>query len=335
MRRNSLAEIIQAFQRGRSVAVISHISPEADTLGSALAAYLVLRKMGKEVALFNADPIPQRYRFLPGAEEIVRCDRIPRPFEIYLVVDSSDRERAGGLLQDLPPQGLVINIDHHPSNEGFGNLNWVEAGASSTGEMVFRLFKEMGVPIPPEAATNLYAAILIDTGSFRFSNTTPSALRAAAELIELGADPQEIAHQLYDYQDPRSLRLLGKVLSEMAVSQDGAVAHIVIRRADVEAAGIGMDETEEFINYPRSLKGVKVALAFKETTKDVIKVSFRSRGPVDVAQIASLFQGGGHKNAAGCLLSGDLGEVKERVLAEVRRALNRTGSMPDDRCSGK
>lgn len=321
MSRNSLPEIIQALRRGRSVAVISHISPEADTLGSALAAYFILRKAGKEVALFNADPIPRRYLFLPGAKEIVRCDRIPRPFEIYLVVDSSDRERAGGLLQDLPPRSLVINIDHHPSNKDFGDLNWVEASASSTGEMVFQLFKGMGVPIPPEAATNLYAAILTDTGSFRFSNTTPSALRAAAELIELGADPQEVANQLYDQEDPKNLRFLGKVLSEMVVSEDGAVAYIVIRRADLEAAGVGMEETEGFINYPMSLKRVRVALAFKEMAEDVIKVSLRSKDLVDVAQIASLFQGGGHKKAAGCLLSGDLREVKERVLAEVRNAL--------------
>ena len=305
------------------MAVISHVSPEADTLGSALAAYLILRGVGKEVALFNADPIPQRYLFLPGAKEIVRCDRIPRPFEIYLVVDSSDRERAGGLLQGLPPWSLVINIDHHQSNERFGGLNWIEEAASSTGEMVFRLFKEMGVPISPGAATNLYAAILTDTGSFRFSNTTPSALRAAAELIELGADAVEVANQLYDQQDLRSLRLLGKVLSEMAVSENGAVAYIVIRRADLEAAGVGIEETEGFINYPRSLKGVRVALAFKEMAEDVVKVGLRSKGPVDVAQIASVFQGGGHKNAAGCLLSGDLEQVKERVLAEVRGALRR------------
>lgn len=323
MSSNSPAEIIQALKKGRSVAVISHVSPEADTLGSALATSLILRGVGKKTALFNADLIPRRYLFLPGAKEIVHCNRIPRSFEIYLAVDSSCRERTGGLLQDLPPGSLIMNIDHHQLNEGFGDLNWVEAGASSTGEMVFRLFKEMGVPIPPEAATNLYAALLADTGSFRFSNTTPSALREAAELIELGADAQEVATQLYDQQDMRTLRLLGKLLLEMEVSQEGTIAYLVIRRSDLEATGIGMEETEGFINYPRSLKGVKVALVFKEMVEDRVKVSLRSKGVVDVAQIAFLFQGGGHKNAAGCTLSGSLGKTVEKVLAEVCKALNR------------
>lgn len=314
--------IPEALKAANSVAILSHISPEADTLGSALALYLALKDLGKDVALYNADPIPPRFLCLPGAEEIIRASRIPHPFDLYLVVDSSDRRRVGGLLDDRPPGGAVINIDHHPSNERFGDLNWVEPAASSTGEMTYRLLHAIAFPISPEVATNLYAAIHTDTGSFRFSNTTPSALRAAADLLELGAKAGEVVEGLYEQQSIKTLRFLGKLLLKLERSEDGAIAHLTICSSDLKAAGIGMEETDGFINYPRSLKGVKVALAFKELSPGLVKVSLRSKGQTDVAKIASAFRGGGHRNAAGCILSGDLEEVKERVLAEVRKALN-------------
>ncbi|MBI3988548.1 MAG: bifunctional oligoribonuclease/PAP phosphatase NrnA [candidate division NC10 bacterium] len=314
--------IPEALKAANSVAILSHISPEADTLGSALALYLVLKDLGKDVALYNADPIPPRYLFLPGAEKIVRASCIPHPFDLYLVLDSGDRRRVGGLLDDLPSGGAVINIDHHQSNERFGDLNWVEPAASSTGEMIYRLLQAMAVPISPEVATNLYAAIHADTGSFRFSNTTPSALRAAADLLERGAKAGEVVEGLYEQQSVKALRFLGKILLELERSEDGAIASFTIGSSELKAAGIEMEETDGFINYPRSLKGVKVALAFKELSPGLVKVSLRSKGQVDVAKIASVFRGGGHQNAAGCILSGGLGEVKERVLAEVRRALN-------------
>ncbi len=311
-----------ALKAAPSAAILSHISPEADTLGSALALYLALKDLGKDVALYNADRIPSRFLCLPGAEAIVRVSRLPRPFDLYLVVDSSDLRRVGGLLDDRPPGGIVINIDHHPSNERFGDLNWVEPAASSTGEMIYRLLCTMAVPISPEVATNLYAAIHTDTGSFRFSNTTPSALRAAADLLERGAKAGEVIEGLYEQQSEKTLRFLGKLLLELERSEDGTIAHFTIGSSELKAAGIEMAETDGFINYPRSLQGVKVALAFKELSPGLVKVSLRSKGQVDVAKIASLFQGGGHRNAAGCLLSGGLAEVKERVLAEVRKALN-------------
>lgn len=322
---NSLSQVIEALKAAKSVAIISHVNPEADTLGSALAAYFILRDLGKEVAIYNADPVPKRLLLLPGAKEVIHSDRIARRFDVYLVLDTSDPERTGGLLDGLPPQSLVINIDHHMTNTHFGSLNWVDEMASSVGEMVYQLFKEMKAPISAEAATNLYAAIHTDTGSFRFSNTTSSSLRAAAELIELGAKAEEVAEQLYEQQDVRVVRFLGKLLAGMEQSEDGAIAYLVVRHSDLEAAGIGAEETEGFINYPRSLKGVKVALVFNEVSPGVVKVSFRSKGQVDVAKIAGIFQGGGHRNAAGCTTSGSLAEVMEKVLAEVRSTLHAGG----------
>lgn len=326
MSRDSFSRIVEALKAARSAAIISHVSPEGDTLGSALAAYLVLKDLGKDVAIYNADPIPPRFLFLPGAKEIIRASHIPRPFDLYLVVDASDPQRTGGLLEDLPPNALVINIDHHGSNERFGALNWIEETASSTGEMMFKLFKAMGAPISPGVATNLYTAIHTDTGSFRFLNTTPSALRVAAELLELGAGAKEVIEGLYEQWDLATLRLLGKFLLEIELCEDGAIAYLVIRSSDLEAAGIGMEETDGFVNYPRSLKGVKVALTFKELSPGLVKVSLRSKGEVDVSQIASAFQGGGHPNAAGCLLAGELEEAQEKVLAEVRKALRKPTS---------
>jgi phosphoesterase RecJ-like protein len=318
---SDLWKIIEALKGVRSVAILSHVNPEGDTLGSALGCHLTLKAMGKDVATFNPDPIPKNLRDLPEVEEVICANRLPRPFEGYLVVDAADSRRVGGLLNGLPTGSLVMNIDHHPTNARFGTYNWVDPEASSTGEMIHHLFKVMEVPLSPEAATNLYVAILTDTGSFQFANTTPRALRAAAELIEAGVVPQAVTEMLFGRRDLAEFHLLGALLTRMQVSPDGAFAWMEVTDAMLKDQGLDMDALEGFINYPRSLRGIEVALLFKEVAGNGVKVSLRSRGKVDVAKIALAFQGGGHKNAAGCTVLGSMADVRERVLAALQRAL--------------
>lgn len=323
--KNDLQKIIAALKTSASVAILSHIHPEGDTIGSALGCHLVLKALGKEVATFNPDPVPKNLRDLPGAAEVIQADRLPHPFDCYVAVDAADPGRLGGLFNGVAAESLVINIDHHMSNTRFGTYNWVDPEAAATGEMIYHLVREMGVPLSREIATNLYVAILTDTGSFHYANTTPKALRVAAALIEAGVVPQKVAESLFDQREVAELLLLGTLLTKMQVSSDGAVAWMEVTRQMLEQAGLGKEALEGLINYPRSIKGVAVALLFKDEGQGIVRVSLRSKGDVDVAAVAKVFQGGGHKNAAGCTLAGSLPEVRERVLGEVRRVVSVEG----------
>lgn len=328
--KNDLHNIVESLKASTSVAILSHIRPEGDTIGSALGCHLVLKALGKEVATFNPDPVPKNLRDLPGAVEVIQADRLPRPFDCYVAVDAADPKRLGGLLNGVGPESLVINIDHHISNTRFGTHNWIDPDAAATGEMIYDLVREMGVPLSREIATNLYVAILTDTGSFHYANTTPRALRVAAALIEAGVVPQKVADSLFDQREVAELFLLGTLLTHMQVSADGVVAWMEVTQPILEQAGLGQDALEGLINYPRSIKGVAVALLFKDEGRGIVRVSLRSKGDVDVAAVAKVFQGGGHRNAAGCTLAGPLPEVRARVLEEVGRVVSGMGRKSAD-----
>lgn len=318
---SDLDRVVAALRAAPSVAVLSHIQPEADAIGATLAACLALREAGKVTGAYNADRLPPGLLSLPGAGELVRGGPIDRPYACYLVVDTSDLPRTGGLLEGRPAEAVVVNVDHHPGNTRFGHVNWVETGASSAGEMLYEILRRGGFPLSRATAMNLYAAILTDTGSFQYGNTTPQALRAAADLVACGAAPEEIARGLYGDRDVREWRLLSLVLASLQVSPDGRLAWIEVTREAQARAGLGLEATEDFINYPRVLSGVRIALAFKEVSADCVKVSFRSQGGLDVGRLAARFAGGGHRNAAGCTLTGSLAEVKARVLADAESYL--------------
>jgi phosphoesterase RecJ-like protein len=330
--RSDLQKIVTALQSTASVAILSHIHPEGDTIGSALGCHLTLKALGKEVATFNPDPVPKNLRGLPGAGEVIQTDRLLRSFDCYLAVDATDPGRLGGLLSGVATGSLVINIDHHITNTRFGTYNWVDPEAAATGEMIYHLIEEMGTPLSREIATNLYVAILTDTGSFHYANTTPRALRVAAALIEAGVVPQKVADLLFDQREVEELLLLGTLLTKMQLSSDGVVAWMEVTQQMLEQEGLAKDALEGLINYPRSIKGVAVALLFKEEAQETVRISLRSKGDVDVAAVAKAFQGGGHKNAAGCTLIGSLPEVRERVFGEIRRVFTVTG---DESAYGK
>ncbi|MFQ5657380.1 MAG: bifunctional oligoribonuclease/PAP phosphatase NrnA [Candidatus Methylomirabilales bacterium] len=323
---NDIREIVAVLKEARSVAILSHINPEGDTLGSALGCHLTLKDLGKEVATFNPDPVPKDLRALPGADEVIRADRLPGPFDCYLVVDATDPGRVGRLLDGLPPESHVLNIDHHITNTHFGTYNWVDPEAAATGEMIYLLIEEMKVPLTREVAINLYVAILTDTGSFHYANTTPRALRVAAALIEAGVIPNAVAELLFDQREVEETHLLGSLLTTMQLSADGVVAWIEVTREILQRGRLGRQALEDLINYPRSIKGVEVALLFKQVDGQGVRVSFRSKGRVDVAAVARAFQGGGHRNAAGCLVLGTLPEVRERVLSEIHRVVTVAGA---------
>ncbi|MBS1241493.1 MAG: putative dhh family domain protein, partial [Gemmatimonadetes bacterium] len=275
---HDLARTVAALGAAPSVAVVSHVNPEGDAIGSVLAAVLALRGAGKRAGAFNADPAPPGLQHLPGVAELRREVPRDRPYACYLVLDTADLPRTGGLLDGRPRDAVVLNVDHHPGNTRFGDVNWVEPGASSAGEMVYRLLREMALPVPPDAAANLYAAILTDTGGFRYANTTAESLRVAAELVTAGAVPETIAEGLVANRDPREWRLLSEVLAGLTVTAGGRVAWIEVTAAARQRAGVGLEVTEDFIQYPRNLAGVRLAVAFKEISAGEVRVSLRSHG---------------------------------------------------------
>ena len=315
---SDLKEICRSLRAAKRIAILSHENPEGDAIGSSLGAYSALSALGKEVAVYNPDPLPSYLGFLPGSSRI-QATIPPEPyFDTYLVLDCGDRERTGRLLENA--KGRIVNIDHHASNSQFGDLNWVDENASSTGEMIYSLlFQEMGLPLSREAAISLYTAILMDTGSFRFSNTTPKSLLVAASLIKTGIAPDQIASHLYEQRTLGQLHVLGEMLSGIQVEEGGRIAWGVITQQMLSQGRISLEETEGFVNYPRSVGGVEVAAIFKEADLRRYRVSLRSKGSVDVGKVASAFSGGGHHNAAGCTVAGDLNEVRKKVLGEIRR----------------
>ena len=312
--------IIHEIEKAPGVTLFIHKSPDGDALGSALALFMALESQGIDARIYCWDEVPYFYRFLPRWELVTQVKRQEDVFfyPISVGIDASDLGRLP-FLQGRPP-GLVINIDHHPTNTRWGDLNLVEPKASATGEIVFRLLERWGVPITRDMATCLYTAIFTDTGGYRFANTTALSLLYGSRLVEMGVSPYQVATHVYESYSPGRIRLLGLTLNTLTLACEGRLAWVVVTRAMLEETGTGPEDTEEFVNFPKSIKGVEVALLFRETEAGV-KVSFRSKGRVNVAAIASSLGGGGHEAAAGCDLSCSVEEAVKQVVPLVEEAL--------------
>jgi phosphoesterase RecJ-like protein len=319
-RKKILKEIAETVRRGRSFLIASHENPEGDAIGSILALAWTLRRLGKKVTVFNPDPVPETLAFLPGAEEIVH--RLPKTarFDAAFALDCGDRKRLGETFPEARRIGRLVNVDHHVSNTQFGNVNLVDPRASSTAEMVLDLAREMRVGIDVPIGENIYAGLLTDTGSFRYSNTTAKTFAAARACVLAGVSPWKIAERVYETQPIARLALLRLVLKTLRLDEGGGVSSVVVSRRMLARAGAVPALTEDFINYPRSVKGAEVAILFREVDPGKYRVSFRSRGKIDVSRISRVFQGGGHPNAAGCTVTGTLKEVRAKVLKQVRAA---------------
>jgi phosphoesterase RecJ-like protein len=312
-------EVVDAVRHGRRVLLFAHVYPDGDVLGSQLGLGLALRATGRTVTFACAHAVPDPFHFLPGAAAVQQWKTGRNGFDLVVTLDCPDPGRLGGLLEGTRGSGgLVLNIDHHGDNKRYGDVNWVDTRAAATGEMVYDVLETAGLPLTPDVAVNLYTAIVTDTGSFRYSNTTPKTLRVAASLMEAGVDPARVATAVYETRELGGLRMLGQVLQSIETDPDGTVAWLVIDRAQAESPDL--PEGEEFVNYPRSLRTAKVAVLFRELP-DTVKVSLRAKGEVNVARIAARFGGGGHPNAAGVILPGRVAEAKARVLSAVREAL--------------
>ncbi|MEW6720661.1 MAG: bifunctional oligoribonuclease/PAP phosphatase NrnA [Thermodesulfobacteriota bacterium] len=319
--RGDLSAICRVFAEKERFLIACHENPEGDAIGSELALALALRKMGKTAAVLNADPVPENLRFLPGADT-VRMEEDGSKYEVAVVVDCGSPERTGRVEAELRKPPLLVNIDHHRTNGVRGDLALVDPDAAAAGLLVYRVLAAMGCPIDRDIAENIYVAVLTDTGSFHYGNSSPEAFEVAGEMVRLGVDPWSVAEQVYETQSLSRLRLLGRALSSLEIALEGKVASITTMLSDLAEAGAGKDLMEGFINYPRSVLGAEVAVSFREEQGGAFRVSFRSKGRVDVSEVAARFGGGGHRNAAGCTVQGSISEVKRKVFDALGAALS-------------
>ncbi len=312
--------IAAAIQQSTSILVSVHKSPDGDALGSQLALVLALKKLGKNVTAHNLDPVPETYRFLPAWDIIRKGVPVAGKFDAVIVLDA-DPPRTG-LFSDDYPGRVLINIDHHITNPREWKLTWLDPSAAATGEMIYELIQKLNVPIDRDIALCLYTSILTDTGSFRYTNTTARSMHIAADMIEAGADPWLVTENVYESFAYRRLKLLGSVLAGIERSEDGRTAWVVVTEELFRQNGATAEDTDNFVNFVRSTKGVEVAVLFRQTAKNQYKISLRSKGRVDLSGVAQSLGGGGHANAAGATLDGTLEEVRSRVISQVTGAIS-------------
>ena len=320
MSKETIQKINEAIEKGASFLVTTHESPDGDAVGSSLALASYLKELGKDVTVHFCDPVPELYLFLPLVDTVVQT--IPeRHYDYCFVLDVGEFKRAGARLGACRTIDSFINIDHHLSCEDFGLYNLIDSTASATGALIYRIITAANHRISYDVALCIYTAVITDTGSFRYSNSNPEAFAIAGEMIAKGVNAWDVAEKLYESQPRKRLELLALVLATLVLSSKGDVASVTVTLDMYDKTGSGAELTDGFINYPRSIRGVEVAILFRELQPGSWKVGFRSKGKVNVARLASAFGGGGHHNAAGCSLDGELESVRAQVFAHLEFSL--------------
>lgn len=308
--------ILSTIKQGRRFLVASHGSPDGDALASTMALTIALLEMGKEVVAYNRDGLSAEMAFLPSASLVVDSIEPTQVFDAGFILDSGELHRAGTHLRDHCK--TLVNIDHHPHSEDFGSVYYVDDTCSATGALIYRILQAANHPISLPVATCIYTAILADTGSFRYSNADPEAFRIAAEMVALGISPWEVSANIYENRPECQLRLLAATLETLRISDCGRLGAVCVTEQMFKDTHTGPEHTDGLINYPRSIRGVMVALLFRQVSHDCFKVSFRSKGEVNVGELSRQLGGGGHHNAAGATVNGDLATIQQLVFSRLQ-----------------
>lgn len=314
---NQIEAILDTIRRGKRFLVCSHMRPDGDAVGSMLAMRMLLEQLGKQTDLVTADPIPHVHRELPGAGEIQTAVHIEGSYDaaILLECDGLERTRLFGL-----ERFFQINIDHHATGCAYANLNWIDRGAASVGEMVYQLVKAAGAKVTPAMATCLYTTVLTDTGGFCYGSTQASTFGLARELVLAGADPIRIAHRVYFSTPATKLLLLGAALGNLKHKK--RLAWLWVTGQDMERIGASEEDCEGIVNFALCASGVEAAVFLREMPDHRFQMSLRSKGRVNVSAIAERLGGGGHESAAGCTIEGPLDRALDAVLEPLRRSVD-------------
>ena len=318
MIKSKFSEIGRALREYQLFAVMSHVRPDGDALGSQLALALSLKKLGKDVRVWNEDGMLEKYSFLARAELIQKPPEHAEDVDVAVALDTAIQNRLGTAFQAIRSAKLWINIDHHPSNPGYGDLVHIDPTAPATAQILYELIKDQNLPLDREIAEDLYVAIATDTGSFQYPNTTARTFEIAAELVRCGVDVGRISRLTYENYPRRRLELLRDLLRTMRFDAEGRIASFSLDLKTAAERRVIPEDNEGLIDHLRAIRGVIVAVFFEELNDGKVRVSMRSKDEaVDVCEICRKFGGGGHVLAAGARIRGTLHEVEERVLREV------------------
>lgn len=322
-------DIVKIIQQGKDFVLLTHVHPDGDALGSQLAMAEILKDLGKNVICYGEEPVSHLLNFLPESDSI--CNDLDELFRfiahapqgvVTISLDCGEAARLGNHQVSFLNNKPFLVIDHHKSHKKHGDYRWVEPGCSSTGEMIYELARTLGAEVSAKAAFDLYVAIVTDTGSFRYEATTARTLAIASELVGLGVRPEEVASKIYDNYSRERLKLMELVLETLTLHEDDQLAVITATERMFTESGATYEDVDGFIDYPRSIKSVKVAAFIKEAKGGSVSVSLRAKGDCDVTVVAKEFDGGGHRNAAGFRLANKSSQqVKEEVLVALREAL--------------
>lgn len=304
-------KIKQLIMEGQDFLVTTHIDPDGDAIGSAFAFAFALKALGKKATVYFNDQVPYRYEFLP-APRITHT--VPHDaFDAIFVLDCGSLFRIGKAHDAIALKAPLVNIDHHDTNDQFGSVNYVDNTASSTGEIIYRLLKYLGVEVDKDIADNIYTAVFTDTGSLRYENTSLSAYRTCEAMVKAGTSPSRIAMMVYENHPKERFLLLGEVLCTLA-TYNGTVAMVHVTGDMFEKTGTNSEFVDGFVEIIKEIRGIEVAVLMRELRKDQYKISMRGKGAVDVAAVCNRFGGGGHRNAAGCRIEGTLEEARRKLL---------------------
>jgi bifunctional oligoribonuclease and PAP phosphatase NrnA len=311
-------QIGQALREHQKFAVLGHVRPDGDALGSQLALGLSLKQLGKDARIWNEEGMLEKYSFLPNANLLTQPPAEPEDVDVAIALDTAIQSRLGTTLPAVRSAKLWINIDHHPSNPGYGDLAYIDSKAPATGQILFELIKSEKLPIDSAIAENLYVAISTDTGSFQYPNTTARTFEIAAELVRAGVDVGRVSQLTYENYPRRRVELLRDLLGTMRFEANNRVASFSLSLAAAKKLGVLPEDNEGLIDHLRAIHGVIVAVFFEELADGKVRVSMRSKSEkVNVCAICEKFGGGGHVLAAGARVRGSLAEVEKRILEEV------------------
>lgn len=315
-----LSQVVELIENKQSFAITTHVRPDGDGIGSSLGLWWLLRSLGKEAEIILRDPIPVSYLDLPGADEIKQVAAVDGEYDAVFVIECSDLARPG--IGNLESQ-LTVNIDHHSTSEHFGTINWIDATASAVGEMIYNLCKAIGGRISKEIAECLYLAIVSDTGSFHFSNTTDRTLKVASELIKVGVKPAYVSEIIYNSYPWSRIELLRQVLDTVRRDETGKIAVLRQTLEMAENADSVDGDNNGFVNIPLAAKDIEAVLYMREVKPDAYRCSLRSKGDINVARVAEKFGGGGHRNASGLRVEGDWDKLEAKILEELAKAIEK------------
>ena len=326
---NSFDEISKVLKKNNNFLITSHINLDGDGIGSELAFYSILKKLKKKAIILNQGKLPKVYDYLPGVNKVqyLKDNYIDtKSIDVGIALDCSNVKRMGKTYEIFRNIKTVINIDHHASNENFGDLNYVDSSVSSVGEIIYELIRYIDIDLlDKDISTCLFTSILTDTGSFRYSNVSSKTFNIAADLTSFGIKPHLIAANIYNRNTYPGLKLLGEALSTLEVTDSNYVSWLTITRKMLNNTKANDEEIEGIIDVATTLDNTEVSILFRETKDNKIKISFRSKGNFDVNKFAGKFNGGGHPNAAGCLCSGKMYKIKDKILSELMKDIKHLG----------